>query len=264
MAVDRWLTRRSEDFLRGIGGALDLGAGLRELSLPARHVSFIDGLRARLDVEAGLAAILPSNDSAQVCSALPRPFSCSVRAKILISGGSGVGKTAMVKTVSDYTADFDCIVKNGIDGTEALRFDLGHIRFANDLALHIFGVPGVYNRWFLWDEILRGAIGAIVLLDLGNLRESFPAIDYYEARNLPFVLIVNQFGDSLNCSVAELRQATAVAEEVPILFMDVRQFDSARRALVVLAEYANQCILGDMEEQDLAERVLVSLLRSEV
>jgi len=104
--------------------------------------------------------------------------------------------------------------------------------------LYLFGTPGQHRFWFMWDDLIRGAIGAIVLIDTRRLDESFAAVDFFEARQLPFLVAINEFDDAPRYPIEDIRAALAISEEVPIIPIDARDRESAKRALVAITEYA--------------------------
>jgi signal recognition particle receptor subunit beta len=116
--------------------------------------------------------------------------------------------------------------------------DFGRITIADDLVLYLFGTPGQRRFWFMWDDLVRGAIGAVVLVDTRRLEESFAAVDFFEARSLPFLVAVNEFENAPTYVAEDLREALAVPPNVPIISVDARQRDSAKNALIAIASYA--------------------------
>jgi signal recognition particle receptor subunit beta len=174
----------------------------------------------------------------------------SASTKIVISGGFGAGKTTFVGTVSEIMPlRTEALVTNasrGLDGlaatpqknTTTVAMDFGRITLADDLVLYLFGTPGQRRFWFMWDDLVRGAIGAIILVDVRRLQDSFAAVDFFEARNMPFLIAVNEFDDARRHPPHEVRKALALADHIPVVTIDARDRHSARAALIAVTEYA--------------------------
>src|SRR3954463_15369047 len=155
-----------------------------------------------------------------------------VALKILVAGGFGAGKTTLVGSVSeveplrteevltDRSVGVDDI--SGIEqkNTTTVALDFGRITLGDDLILYLFGTPGQDRFWFVWDELAHGAVGAIVLVDTRRLESSFPAVDYFERRGIPFVAAVNRFFGECAYTEDEVRGALELAPEVPLVWCD--------------------------------------------
>ena len=100
--------------------------------------------------------------------------------------------------------------------------DFGRITLDHDLILYLFGTPGQDRFWFMWDDLVRGAIGAVVLVDTRRLADCFPAVDYFENSGLPFVVALNGFDGHQPYTPEEVREALQIGPDTPIITTDAR------------------------------------------
>jgi uncharacterized protein len=170
--------------------------------------------------------------------------------KVVIAGGFGVGKTTMVSTLSEIppllTEEAMTTASLGVDdvaavpekATTTVAMDFGRITVDRQLVLYLFGTPGQDRFWFMWDELSRGAVGAVVLVDLRRIDECFAAVDYFESRGIPFVVALNSFPGTDAHSDEAVLDALALPSRVPVVRTDARDEEAAMGALIRLVEHA--------------------------
>ncbi|MFH8447795.1 GTP-binding protein [Streptomyces fungicidicus] len=170
-------------------------------------------------------------------------------AKILVVGHFAVGKTTLIGSLSEITplrteekmtqASVHVDDLRGVTDktTTTVALDFGRLTLSDDLVLYLFGTPGQQRFMQLWEDMARGALGALLLVDPARLEETFPVIDLIERYGLEYAIAVNCFDPSATYSEAEVREALDLLPDTPVVYCDARDQQSSAKALIALVRH---------------------------
>jgi len=125
----------------------------------------------------------------------------------------------------------DDIARVPLKTTTTVAMDFGRVELEDDLLLYLFGTPGQERFWFMWDNLVRGALGAVVLVDTRRLEDSFTSIDFFGNRQIPYAVVVNKFDGLQHHSIESVRKAMALDPAIPIASCDARVRSEVKQTL---------------------------------
>jgi len=177
------------------------------------------------------------------------PETVRTAVKLLIVGHFAVGKTTFVGTLSEIRplrteelmtqagAVVDDLAGVPDKTTTTVAMDFGRLTLSDRLVLYLFGTPGQSRFERLWQDLARGALGALVLVDTARLRQSFEVMDLLERHGLPYAVAVNRFETAPAFPDQEIREALDLLPETPLVTCDARDQASSTRALIALVDH---------------------------
>ncbi|WP_411084656.1 GTP-binding protein [Streptomyces sp. cmx-18-6] len=169
--------------------------------------------------------------------------------KILVVGHFAVGKTTLIGSLSEIaplsteeqmtslSEQVDDL--KGVQGktTTTVALDFGRLTLSKRIVLYLFGSPGQQRFVDLWDDMARGALGALVLVDPERLADSFEVIDLVESYGLDFAVAINKFDGGSEHTPQAVRTALDLLPDTPVVTIDARDKRSSVNALITMVRY---------------------------
>ncbi|MFF6995959.1 ATP/GTP-binding protein [Streptomyces sp. NPDC008313] len=172
--------------------------------------------------------------------------------KVLVVGHFAVGKTTLISSLSEITPlsteeQMTTLSErvddlNGVQGktTTTVALDFGRLTLSERIVLYLFGSPGQQRFVNLWDDMARGALGALVLVDPERLASSFEVMDLVESYGLDFAVAINAFDGGTTHTPEAVREALDLLPDTPVVTIDARDKKSSVDALITLVRYLQE------------------------